>query len=321
QLGSSNVILEKAKKVDAKEILDTGMDSLAVPGSYQDIQLKLLTADVNVTDKSLKLEALQEDYYKKQATALKQRIWFISALSLLLVTLLILLYNRQRQKAKMEKITRLSEQRKNEYLLLQQDSEQKMIRKYVEGLETERERISKELHDGICNDLLALEMAFKNDISTKKEIQKHLDFLEKTRANIRHISHELMPPQFQYATIDEILKDYILQYNTTDKCLVKYYCDDDYNFANLSKELAFEIYRIVQETVGNAVKHAQASEIVLKLAKIDNEIQIFTSDNGKGFGKTKNYGYSISERVKSLNGSMDITSGEMGTSIKIAFNL
>lgn len=93
---------------------------------------------------------------------------------------------------------------------MQKDTEQRLTRKYIDGLESERERMASELHDDVCNSMLALELEFRDmpsDIS--KELKPHLEVLSGLRERLRTLSHELMPPVFQYATIDEMLADYI----------------------------------------------------------------------------------------------------------------
>lgn len=72
----------------------------------------------------------------------------------------------------------------------QRKAELEQARRYIDGIETERKRLAQELHDGVCNDLLVAEMQITNTASTAQATQQ----LNAVRQNIRHISHQLMPP-------------------------------------------------------------------------------------------------------------------------------
>ena len=316
-LASKNVIASMSD-----EDIDFSSDSLAIPGSYQDLKLQLLTSNVNAEDKKIKFDILHQEYLERQAESLRQRIWFISLLSGLIIILLLLLYNRQRQKAKIESAARYAEEKENEYLSLQKETELRMIRKYIDGLEHERSRISKELHDGVCNDLLALEIELKN---SGKNVDKQTAFLSKTRENIRHVSHELMPPAFQYATIDEILSDYISHFHSSENIKIQYSQTENKDWNNIPQKTAFEVYRITQETLSNSIKHAKANKINISLTIENDKLILEVRDNGTGFdqsGKNKGAGLNIiSERVESIGGRLYITTDTKGTIVKAIFSL
>lgn len=69
----------------------------------------------------------------------------------------------------------------------------KLAQSYIEGLERERTRLAKELHDGVCNDLLGIGMNMQCMQPTDESKQEILALLEQVRSDVRCISHELMP--------------------------------------------------------------------------------------------------------------------------------
>lgn len=304
--------------------LDHYSDSLSMPNSFQDLKTKLLAATMNSSDKGLKLEIIKEQYLKRQAESFRLMIWFISTVAVAIIVVLLLLYNRQRQKTKAEAISRFAQQKQNEYLKLQKNTELRLIKNYIEGLESERNRISKELHDGICNDLLALEMEMKNMTEKDRTLQKQMDLLSKTRENIRNVSHEMMPPQFQYATIDEMLNDYVEHIEVPQNVKISYIQSENTDWSKIPKEIAFETYRIAQEAISNSIKHSKASKIEVRLAQKEGKLIIEIADNGVGFDKNKKYRgagiYTMTERVKSVAGELIIESNAKGTEIKVSFN-
>ena len=89
---------------------------------------------------------------------LRHRIIVGSVISLLGILLLGSLYARQRQRARIAVLANAANEKEREFLELQKETEQRLTRKYIDGLESERERMATELHDDVCNSLLALEM-------------------------------------------------------------------------------------------------------------------------------------------------------------------
>lgn len=303
--------------------VDLEQDSLPIiSDSYHNLKGQMLMHQLNAEEKTMKLDVLYQEYLERQAAGLRQRIWFISVSAVLIIVLLLLLYNRQRQKARAEAAARKAEEKENEYLILQKETDLRMIRKYIDGLESERSRISKELHDGICNDLLALELELKN---SGKEVEKQATFLKSTRENIRNVSHELMPPAFQYATIDEVLSDYIARYHAPNGASIRYTQDSEADWSSIPQSTAFELYRIVQEALGNCIKHANAKIIDVSLVLQDKYVMLDIRDNGTGFDtSSRSIGVGlriIRERVESIDGKLYIDTGSNGTAIRVLFDV
>jgi signal transduction histidine kinase len=95
----------------------------------------------------------------------------------------------------------------------------------------------------------------------------------------------------------------------------------------LSSKQAINLYRILQEIVNNAIKHANAKDISVLISQIENELQIKISDNGIGFDyeskKKKSFGLTnIQNRVQEINGTLKVQSElENGTNYFIAITL
>lgn len=86
---------------------------------------------------------------------------------------------------------------------LEKETDLRLARQYIDGLESERKRLAKELHDGVCNDLLGIQYYMQTSDAIGKEVQQKLfPMIEQTRTDVRFISHELMPPAFQYANLN-----------------------------------------------------------------------------------------------------------------------
>lgn len=309
------------KKLEDMGFTNLLNDSLSIPGALQNERLQRMLADFTSNERKAKYDILNEQYIKQENTMLKQRIRYIVAVAVLIILLLLLLYNRQRQKTKAEQMSRYASEKENQYKALQQETELRLTKKYIDGLENERERMAKELHDGTCNDLLALEMELKTVSENDKTLRQSLDMLRQTRENVRFISHQLMPPAFQYANLDEMLADYTSHLDIPSSITLNYHSENDADWETIPKEIAYESYRIVQEGLNNALKHAKATRIDLYISLKDNSLIIKLTDNGIGFDtakKQKGIGLqTITERVKSINGNKQLTSNEAGTVLQV----
>ena len=268
----------------------------------------------------------------KQLTAINEKNKWINILSvtlivLALITIVLLLIryrSRQRIHEGMLQIAKLKQQeteltvelqkakleeREREFQALVHEAQQRKVQYYLEGLKVERNRLAKELHDNVSNELLAIKMKIADGTSSRKEV---LDTLQALQTEVRGISHDLMPPVFKYASLSEILQDYVYQRNQSGQTELTLVLEPEEGFDHLSQKVALEIYRIVQEATGNALKHAQATHIKIILVREGNRIKLTIADNGKGFeqqtGKSGIGLVIIKERVENLKGVLTLSS-------------
>lgn len=176
-----------------------------------------------------------------------------------------------------------------------------MRRRYIEGIEKERARLARELHDGTCNDLFCLSMMISREDSRSLETVKHI------RDNVRRISHELMPPRFTEVDIDTVLRDYV-EHFPLDNCDIKYAATNDKPWIMVSDNVSYEYYRIVQEALGNIAKHCHPTRIAVSL-DLDGKALRLTITND---GVSKDHAHTsagigtqtIRDRANSIGGSV-----------------
>lgn len=248
----------------------------------------------------------------------------IIAVTLLIGALLYIHILRLKKEKEKAIISQRMEQKEAEFLTLQNDMEQRLTRKYINGLETERQRLASELHDDVCNSLLALEMSVRANLKNTDELPHHVNELAEISRRIRNVSHELMPPVFQYASIDEMLYDYLMHLKPSLGTQISYHSTEDINWNLIPREIGFEFYRIVQEAVNNAVKYADASCIIVNLLLNQQSLSMTITDDGKGFDtnkKVRGIGLNtIAQRVSTINASLNLVS-EIGKGTRIEISV
>ena len=216
--------------------------------------------------------------------------------------------------------------KKKEIYRLQLEKEKEKLEALITGEEQERKRLAKDLHDGINGDLSALKfklLAFESSNFTNEQhkgYQVFIDMLDQSCALIRHISHNLAPPSIRDFGLLESVKQFCSKLNVFEEAHIEFYTYGDQ--VRFSELIETNIYRIVQELVLNAIKHSEAKEIFVQLNFTDKNLNITVEDDGKGFNKDENFKgiglKNIHSRVEFLNGGMEISSNNEGTSVLIS---
>lgn len=198
--------------------------------------------------------------------------------------------------------------------LKRQEGERNML---IEGQESERRRIARELHDGLVQELTAIVL----NLQTREEVNR-ADLIEKvTQAarEARNIAHQMMPVSLMHLGLISALEDLFQQ--TYPLLGIGYEFEHFTETEALSDAVSVSLYRICQELVANSVKHAGATLVHILIRQTASQIILVFEDNGKGFDVSltrKSIGMvSISTRVQYLNGelSFDTADGAGTTAI------
>ena len=201
-------------------------------------------------------------------------------------------------------------------------------------LETERSRISKELHDGLGQTLSFLRLkleSLKNEGGTQEEKKKILDDLNVSINNavmeLKNISYDLKPRLLEIHGLIPALRLMVEQVSSSEGIKGTF---EHFDVTTLKPRLEITIFRICQELINNIIKHSKANFFSIQISQDDKSIKIIVDDDGIGFEKPKtSYNdsklrgmglISITERVEAFKGeiSIDSTPGN-GTVVAIEF--
>lgn len=144
---------------------------------------------------------------------------------------------------------------------------------FIRGLEHERLRMARELHDDIAGDLVGLQYDMLT-LPAEECSEKIMDVAVK----VRSLSHNLMPPEFRQLSLPQLLDS--LVHNASGKCEVKIVKTGSYPWDTLSSEQSLELYRIVQETINNAIKHSTMPSVKILLSG-DSKFEITLESRGE----------------------------------------
>lgn len=275
--------------------------------------LRELTVRYETREKEL---ALAEEKARRAAELSAYRLRMGATGGAFAVCVAAFVFFLQRQRMRTARARLRAELSEKEYMQLRHDTTKRLTSRYLEGLEGERARLSAELHDGICNDLLAIEMQMA---AAGGQSGKWRDMLEKTRESVRKVSHELLPPEFREASLDEVLADYLHTVSEGNACRINYtsHAESPDAFERMAPATALEVYRIVQEAVGNAMKHAGASRIDVDILLENGRLALSVSDDGQNREESgRGIGLrTMKKRAEAVGGSLQLTRTEQGSTL------
>ena len=290
----------------------------------RDKALQELNVKYETKEKELKIVQMESEQRIAEERHRNRLILFCLFVLLLFQLAAVIVWRMRKKNAQM----RLYAERQEKALaLLRSETELNLTRRYLEGMEIERNRLARELHDGISNDLYALEIKLQHELPGNA-LAGTLGYI---RENVRAISHELMPPSFSELTLKEILKNYVDQLSDSTPDLVFTFQSDppDAPWSIIPQDMAMMLYRVTQEALGNIIRHAEATHVYVGIELADASLILYIKDDGKGYdasGQGEGGGIGLQtmqERVAALHGTFSIThpAGGHGTLIKCTLHI
>jgi len=195
-----------------------------------------------------------------------------------------------------------------------------LLGKLIDAQESERRRISRQLHDDLNQKIASLSMGI-SQLKRKLPVQEtalvvELDQLRENAAtltnDVRTLSHQLHPAVLEHLGLVTALESYISNFNLEEHIEVK--LNAEIGAERIPFQVSICLYRVAVEALRNVSRHSGATSAAISLTRSDDMIELQVSDSGKGFDVEtfKNGGglglISIEERLRLLQGSCEIYS-------------
>ena len=193
------------------------------------------------------------------------------------------------------------------------------------AIEAERSRISRDLHDGILQTLLSIEIQL--DVMRRKvnaqpeQVEVGLTSLQQTVKNegaeLRHLVTDLRPLRVQSADLVDLMRGFAERFRNESGLALDLLVDSVDLHA--PDRVCREIFQIYREALNNIKKHAKASHVVVKLTQDDSRLALMVDDNGEGFSFAGRFTgdeldrlrlgpISIKERTRTVGGVLTVES-------------
>jgi signal transduction histidine kinase/ligand-binding sensor domain-containing protein len=217
-----------------------------------------------------------------------------------------------------------------------QAQQEAFARQLIDSQEHERGRIAAELHDGLSQSLVIIKNRALSSLNSPGDHERALEQLREiaeasTQAidEVKEIVYDLRPIQLDRLGLMGAVADML--YKVADLYGLEIVREFDEIKEPLPKEFESSLYRIIQESINNIIKHAEATRVEVKMKRNDGFIELIIRDNGKGFVRSNQRNVSrkdglgltvIGERARLLDGQVTIESAPgRGTSIFIRLPL
>ena len=197
------------------------------------------------------------------------------------------------------------------------------LRRVVEAQELERRRLARELHDETGQALTSILLGLKGveerlDPDARAPVAELREIVVSTLQDVRRLAVELRPTALDDFGLVAALERLASSFSEQSGIEVDF--ESALADERLPGEIETALYRIVQESLTNVVKHAQAAHVTVVLARKDSAVKVVVEDDGRGFDPTvpadEGYGLvGMRERLALIGGRLEVESGSIGTTV------
>ncbi|WP_276388516.1 sensor histidine kinase [Eudoraea chungangensis] len=273
---------------------------------------------VNFEKDQLKIQLLEEEVSNQKKRAQLELLVF-SLGGLFLISAIGFLYYKNRVKAGQ---LELNEAHREQQII--------SMRSMLEGQEKERNRIARDLHDGLGNLLSSLKVKIGSlqinfdDKSTQKIYGTASQMIDEACNEVRKIAHEMMPQSLKKLGLRKALEDLVLKMDAIHEFEADFQVHGNEKIFDDNTNVM--LFRIVQEALNNIVKYAKAKQVSVQLNYSEDWFDLAIEDDGVGFDtqslkKEKGMGLkSIAFRTEFIGGTFDLNS-RPGTGTLVTINI
>lgn len=245
---------------------------------------------VNEKEQQLALAQKQQEVQKLELQQQKQRNWIIfigsAVVVLLLSGLAYILFQRKKQAGILHRATLNN---------LKQQHQLDLMNTLTEVQEQEKKRIATQLHDEVgamlsiakLNINTLNEEVFAAGSGANKKLEVAQNLLGNISETVRNISHALMPIALEKYGFKAAIQDLISAIKTANRLTVEHIIEGFEHTEKWPPQFTLSTYRIIQEILNNAIKHAEAKHLFIQLIELENSLTIYVEDDGKGIAQER----------------------------------
>ena len=304
------------KQGDYQRSLQYFQKKVAIRDSLFSIEKTKQIEELNTKYQTIKNQQIIEQQRNRIS---RQNFLFLGIAGLVLMV--ALLSWSQYKRYKLRKETQLKTE-----IMKQQELATKAV---IEAEEVERQRIARDLHDGVGQMMSAAKMnlsAFESEIKFKSEEQKQsfetiIGLVDESCKEVRLVSHNMMPNVLLKKSLASALQDFI---DKIDKKALSVHLYSEGLEERLDSNTETVLYRVIQECVNNVIKHSGATSLDISVIRDKDGISATIEDNGKGFDTSANNKMNgiglknIRTRLEYLKGTVEFdSSAGKGTAISL----
>lgn len=155
--------------------------------------------------------------------------------------------------------------------------------------ESEKKKIARELHDGLGQQMVLLNLLFQNfnpSDGQKESFNDLQNLLQNCIREVKEIAYNLLPPELEKGFLNAIER-FARRISSMDQIQFVIDIEEGIEEQDLDSVDKFNLYRIIQELFNNSLKHAGASEFSISLRRCEEGIELIAMDNGVGFEMAK----------------------------------
>ena len=304
--------------------LESGDKALSFLKQYVRINDSIQKNERLVRNKTARIRYETKEKEQQLAEVTKERLWLLLiSIGVILTSVLIYIVITQRNKnRKLKFIQEQQEANEEIYNLMLNQSDN-----IEEARVAEKKRISEELHDGVLGRLFGARLSLdslnmNNSPEAIKTRGQYIESLKTIEQDIRKVSHELNADFVSGGGFKDIIKTLLETQCLAYGLKYSFVHDDDIDWDGVPNKTKIHFYRVIQESLQNIYKHANATEVKLQITRESDKILLILSDNGDGFDVNKAKSgiglKNMKSRIKEIEGSITLASqlGE-GTSVTI----
>ena len=257
--------------------------------------------------KTDELEAENEQISKENLYLL------LLSIGLLLTAIIIYLVISQRAKNRKLKLIQVQSKANEDIYNLMREQQDKVDQARV----LEKKRISEELHDGVLGRLFGTRLSldsinFKDGKEAMNSRAEYITQLKTIEEDIRKISHELNTDFVSGSGFTNLVSELISNQTNAYGLKYEFEHDDELDWKSVNNRVKINIYRIIQESMQNVYKHANAKKIKISISLQKDVICLAIIDDGDGFDTSKNRKgiglKNMTSRVENIGGEIDFSS-------------